>query len=317
MFASTAVDPAQTIDPEVARNGNIYNLWTLNMKNGELKQFTDSLGGNLNPIVLKDSKGTRVAFISYYKGQYGLHTMELTKPLKAAATADFGAPGPVIDFQAPLTHTLVAQNVRKKKAWEKLFMEGRPSVALGVTNNADFYGGTELAFSDVLGDRRVNVTIGAIMQYTTFAASYMDISKRFQWAVQGIYQKQFYYGNNPYYYDPLLNPVVSRDQAEATHAVAGGSAFGIYPLDAYRRLEVSAGLFHQSDSYNEQILTDVSNAYPGPAEPDVQRDADALQRVVHPGDDGLPRVRAAGGQHAARRVQNRPEDRLDAVAPDH
>jgi hypothetical protein len=265
VFASTALDPAQTVDPEVARNGNIYNLWTLNMKTGELKQFTDSLGGNVNPIVLKDSKGTKVAFISYYKGQYGLHTMELTKPLKAAATADFGAPGPVIDFQAPLTHTLVAQNVRKKKSWEKLFMEGRPSIAVGVTNNADFYGGTELSFSDVLGDRRVNLTIGAIMQYTTFAGSYMDISKRFQWAIQGIYQKQFFYGNNPYFYDPLLSPYVSRDMAEATRLVAGGSAFGIYPLDAYRRVEVTAGFFHQSDQYNDQTLTDAASLYPGQA----------------------------------------------------
>ncbi len=189
--------------------------------------------------------------------------MDLTKPLKAAATADFGAPGPVIDFQAPLTHTLVAQNVRKKKSWEKLFLEGRPSIAVGVTNNADFYGGTEIAFSDVLGDRRVNLTIGAIMEYTTFAGSYMDISKRFQWAVQGIYQKQFFYGNNPYYYDPLLNPLVSRDMAEATRMIAGGSAFGIYPLDAYRRLELTAGFFHQSDSYNDEVLTEVAGAYPG------------------------------------------------------
>jgi hypothetical protein len=263
VFSSTAIDPAQTIDPEVARNGNIYNLWTLNVKTGELKQFTDSLGGNVNPVMLKDAKGQKVAFISYYKGQYGLHTMELTKPLKSAATADFGAPGPVIDFQAPLTHTLVAQNVRKKKAWEKMFMEGRPSIALGVTNNADFFGGTELSFSDVLGDRRVDVTIGAIMQYTTFAASYMDISKRFQWAFQGMYQKLFYYGNNPYLYDPLLAPLVSRDQAQATRAIAGGSAFGIYPLDAYRRLEVSAGFFHQSDSYNDSTFGQVASLYPG------------------------------------------------------
>jgi hypothetical protein len=263
VFSSTAIDPAQTIDPEVARNGNIYNLWTLNLKSGELKQYTDTLGGNVNPIVLKDPKGQKVAFISYYKGQYGLHTMELTKPLKTAATADFGAPGPVIDFQAPLTHTLVGQNVRKKKSWEKLFLEGRPSIAAGVTNNGDVFGGTEISFSDVLGDRRVNLTIGAIMEYTTFAGSYMDISRRFQWAVQGIYQKQFFYGNNPYYYDPLLSPYVSRDMAEATRMVAGGSAFGIWPLDAYRRLEVSAGFFHQSDSYNDQTLSDAASLYPG------------------------------------------------------
>ncbi len=261
VFASTAIDPTQTVDPEVARNGNIYNLWTLNLKNGELKEYTDSLGGNVNPVLLKDSKGTKVAFITYYKGEYGLHTMELTKPLKTAATADFGAPGPVIDFQAPLTHTLVAQNVRKKKTWEKLFLESRPSITAGVTNSGDFFGGTQLSFSDVLGDHRFDLTIGAIMQYTTFAGSYMDVSHRFQWAVQGIYQKEFYYGNNPYYYDPSLTPYISRDLAQATRAIEGGSVFGIYPLDAYRRLEVSAGFFHQSDSYNN--AADYSYVYGG------------------------------------------------------
>ena len=45
VFPSTAVDPNEPLDPEVARNGNIYNIWTLNLKNGELKQYTDTLTG--------------------------------------------------------------------------------------------------------------------------------------------------------------------------------------------------------------------------------------------------------------------------------
>jgi hypothetical protein len=263
VFSSTATDPTQSIDAEVARNDNIYNVWTLNLKNGELEQYTDSLGGNLSPVILKDAVGTKVAFITYYKGQYGLHTMALTKPLRSAATADFGAPGPVIDFQAPLSHTLVAENIRKKKMFEKLFLDGRPSIAVGVTNNGDVFGGTQLSMSDVLGDHRVDFTIGAVMQYTTFAASYMDMSRRFQWAVQGVYQKLFYYGNNAYYYDPLLQPYLTRDMAEATRTVAGGSVFGIYPLDVYRRFEISAGFFHQSDSYNDQATADLAAYYPG------------------------------------------------------
>jgi len=263
VFASTALDPAQPVDPEVARNGNIYNLWTANLKTGEFKQYTDALGGNVSPVVLKDAKGTKVAFITYYKGAYGLHEMELTKPLKAAAAADFGAPGPIIDFQAPLSHTLVAENVRKKKTFEKMYLEGRPSVSLGVTNNGDFFGGTEIALTDVMGDHRFSFTAGAIMEYTTFAGTYMDMSKRFQWAVQGLYQKEFYYGNNPYYYDPLLQPLVSRSDAEATRSVKGGSVFGIYPLDAYRRLEVSAGFYNQTDSYNNSSLSSAASQYPG------------------------------------------------------
>ncbi|PYR69149.1 MAG: hypothetical protein DMF88_06975, partial [Acidobacteria bacterium] len=68
--------PNQPIDPDVARNGNIYNIWTLNLKNGELRQYTDAVGGNVSPIVLHqgDNK-SQIAFVSYYKGDYQLHTL--------------------------------------------------------------------------------------------------------------------------------------------------------------------------------------------------------------------------------------------------
>ena len=263
VFASTAVDPAQAIDPEVARNANIYNIWTLGLKTGELKQYTDSLGGNVAPIILRESKNVRVAFITYYKGNYGLHTIELSKPLKAVATADFGSPGPIIDFQAPLTHTLVSENVRAKKRFEKMYMEGRPSFTAGVTNSGDFFGGTEISLTDVLGDHRFDFTAGAVMQYTTFAGSYMNMSRRFQYALQGIYQKTFYYGNSAYYYDPLLQPYVSRKNAESTQAIMGGSAFGIYPLDPFRRVEVNGGLYYQSNGYNNDATAYYAGLYPG------------------------------------------------------
>ena len=54
VFASTAVSPTEPIDPEVAKNGNIFNIWTLTLKNGELKQYTDAVGGNLSPAVLAE-----------------------------------------------------------------------------------------------------------------------------------------------------------------------------------------------------------------------------------------------------------------------
>ena len=85
-------------------------------KNGELRQYTDALGGNWSPIVLNDGKTNRIAFVSYYKGEYGIHTLERKEPLHTAATADFGAPGPIIDFQAPLQHTLVAANAARRRA---------------------------------------------------------------------------------------------------------------------------------------------------------------------------------------------------------
>src|SRR5258705_1636498 len=52
VFSSTAIDPNQPVDPDVARNGNIYNILTLSLKNGELRQYTDPVAGNVRPVVL-------------------------------------------------------------------------------------------------------------------------------------------------------------------------------------------------------------------------------------------------------------------------
>ncbi len=76
VFSSTAIDPARPVTPEEARNGNIYNIWTLSLKTGELKQYTDTLTGNLSTVVIRDGNVSRVAFVTYFKGEYGLHTLD-------------------------------------------------------------------------------------------------------------------------------------------------------------------------------------------------------------------------------------------------
>ena len=127
VFPSTATDPAQPIDPDVARNGQIYNVWTLNLKNGELRQYTDAVSGNLYTTVFKDGTANpRIGIVTYYKGEYELHVLDNRDPIVTAASSDFGAPGPIIDFQAPLSHTIVADNKAKKGKFEKMFMDGRP-----------------------------------------------------------------------------------------------------------------------------------------------------------------------------------------------
>ena len=158
VFPSTAVDPNQPIDPEVARNGNIYNIWTLNLKNGELKQYTDTLTGNVSPIVLRDQKPPKIAFVTYYKGEYGIHTLPREEPLHTVAIVGLRVAGSDHRLQAAAqSHTLVQSNIHKKGTFEKLFLEGRPPVALGVTSGGDLFGGTEVTFSDVLGDKQFNM----------------------------------------------------------------------------------------------------------------------------------------------------------------
>ncbi len=262
VFSSTATDPAVPLEPAVARNGNIYNIWTLDLRTGELRQFTDVLGGNYSAVVLKEGQTSRIAFISYYKGESSIHVLDRKEPIHLVASADLGAPGPIIDFQAPLQHTLVVDNQRKKKTFEKMFLEGRPPVNVGVTSNGDVFGGSEISFGDVTGDKQFNVFIASISQYRTTAASYVNLSRRFQYALQGYSQTTFFYGNgSSVFYDPAFQEFIGRDAAQATRTVRGGSALGIYPLDRYRRVQFSGGFVQLREQYNDPGLGDLAAQY--------------------------------------------------------
>jgi len=262
VFSSTATDPTVPVEPEVAKNGNIYNIWTLDTNTGELRQYTDALGGNVSPVLLNEGTTNKIAFVTYYKGEYQIHTLERKEPLHTAATSDFGAPGPIIDFQAPLQHTLVKANERKKGTFEKMFLEGRPPINVGVTSNGDLFGGSQISFGDVLGDQQFNVFVASISQYRTISASYVNLSRRFQWALQGFSQTQFFYGQQGgYFYDPSLTPIVSRDLATATRTIRGGTAFGIYPIDRFHRVEISAGVVQLNEEYNDPTLQALATQY--------------------------------------------------------
>lgn len=263
VFPSTALDPRKPIAPELARDGNIYNVWTLDLSTNALRQYTDALTGNLSPIVLpalKEDEPKRIAFITYYKGEYGLHEVPLRDPKLEVASSDFGAPGPVIDFQPPMPHVLVPANQQPKGIFERMFLEGRPPVSVGVTSGGDLFGGTQVTFADVLGDQQFNFYAASISQYRTLALGYHNLSRRIQWGAQAYQQTLFYYGLQPgLLYDRRF--LLDRDDAIATRTMTGASLFAWYPLNRYRRLELSAGLFRYNEEFEDPGLQDASDAY--------------------------------------------------------
>jgi hypothetical protein len=263
VFASTAVDPNETVDPEVAKNGTIYNIWTLNLKSGDLSRYTDAVAGNHSPVALKGgAEGARIAFVSYYKGDYGVHILDRKEPIGKATTEDFGAPGPIVDFQAPLTHSLVSSNVKRKGKFDKLYLEGRPPVNVGLTSGGDVLGGTAIAFTDVLGDQQFSLFATSISQYRSFSGSYINLERRFQYAVQGFTTTQFFYGQlQNIFYDPSFSGLIDRDLAIATTTSRGATVFGIWPFNRYRRMELSAGVVNYREEFEDPGLQQYSQGF--------------------------------------------------------
>jgi hypothetical protein len=262
VFTSTAIDPGQDIAPEVARNANIPNVWTLDLNNGELRQLTDSATGIVSPVVLRQPDAQRIAFVTYYKGQNGVHAINGEKPVATVASADFGTEGPVFEFQAPLSHTLVPDNIRKKKWNEGLRMAGRPPVNLGVNSSGTIYGNTQITFTDVTGDQEISFYAQSVQQYRTTAFTYLNLSKRVQFALQGFSQDIFYYGAlEGALYDPTLAPYIDRDLAESVQRQQGGTAFIIYPFNRNNRVELFSGYMHMKESYINDTLQQLALQY--------------------------------------------------------
>jgi hypothetical protein len=261
VFTSTAIDPKSTMPQEVIKNANIPNVWSLNLKTGELRQWTDTVTGNVSPVVLRSGSTLRVAFISYYKGENGIHAISTEKPIATVASADFGEPAPIIDFTAPLSHTLLRDNIHKKGAFEKMSLAGRPPVSLGVTSGGNFYGNTQVTFTDVLGDKQISFFAQSVSQYRTTAFTYVNSERRLQYALQGFSQDQFYYGQAAYLVPPEYVGYLDRDLAEAVQSQRGGSAFAIWPFNRYRRAELYGGYVHMSEEYTNEGFNALVDQY--------------------------------------------------------
>jgi hypothetical protein len=145
--------------------------------------------------------------------------------------------------------------------FEKMNLAGRPPVGLGITSGGNVYGNTEVTFTDLLGDKQISFYAQSISQYRTIAVSYLNIENRLQYALQGFSMDFFYFGNNPYLYDPALAPFVDRDSAESVQSQRGATAFMIYPFTRLPGQSSSAGTCTCGESYTDPLLQELSQQY--------------------------------------------------------
>ncbi len=197
-----------------------------------------------------------------------------------------------------------------------MFLDGRPPVDLGVTSGGDFFGGTQISFTDVLGDQQFNLFAASVSQYRTMSLSYLNLERRMQWAVQGYSQTQFFYGQyEGLFYDPAFSrPDRSRSRRGDAHDARrhGVRDLPVQPLPPRRDVRRPGRLSRAVRRPGPRGLLAGVSAGELRAGALQQRHHGAARRHVHPGDDGLPRVRSARRQHDAGQLRGRAEDRRHA-----
>ena len=240
----------KTVYYSSTEDDEIYNLRGLDLRTGIVRQYTDTLGGNTAPVVVSIKGSDRLAFISYFKGEYRLQTIETTEPIKEVEQEVMVASDDnMLDFQPDLVHQVVAENKRRKKVFEKLFLEGRPPLNVGVTSGGDFFGGSQVALTDVLGDHNFQVTAISLREFRSYDGTYVNLSRRLHYGLS-------LFDNTQFFFSSFLVPqsAFSRDGAFATQRYTGALALAQYPLDKFRRLEVQGGLIHVNERYEDPLV---------------------------------------------------------------
>src|SRR4029077_18218622 len=174
---------------------DIYNVRSLDLRTGAVRQYTDALGGNTSPAPIHGGSQTRIGFISYFKGEYRLQSIELADPMKEVDQEVQVASEDLVDFQPDVTHQVVTENKRKKHTFEKLYLEGRPPLNVGVTSGGDFFGGSAVALTDVLGDQNFSFTALSVAQFRDYDATYINLAKRFHYGIEAFDLTSFFYAD--------------------------------------------------------------------------------------------------------------------------
>jgi WD40-like Beta Propeller Repeat len=222
------------------RNGGVYNIYSVDLANGEMNEYTNVVGGCFSPAILTARDGTeRLVFSAYYKRRFMLYVTDAKKPYRKLAELN-PAPSPagattIAPFQPSIEVSVDPEKVSRPS--RKLFLENAQILA-GVASDGQFLSNTILTFGDNLGDRRLQAVLWTVSGYTNGSISYADIGQRFQKGVTAYYNRSYYY--------VLANNGEVQTQSNFTYI--GGNLFGSYPFNRYYRLEGDVGFI--SREYN-------------------------------------------------------------------
>jgi len=216
----------------------IFNLWSLDTQTGELKRWTDLVGGAFAPAQLSSPEGqTAVAYVGYFRGTFRLYRTDLKTPLETIPAGEMAAALDATPFKPPLALT---SDAAEKHPYDKLrWNVDAPSIAVGVADDGTIFTDTTIIFSDLLGDHRVGVQATSVSTYANMEVMYLNLKRRLQWGAQVLDYRDYYVAQTTSG-DERIN-----QSSRTTAALAAAQ----YPLNRYYRFEGEAGYLERRLDY--------------------------------------------------------------------
>jgi hypothetical protein len=227
-----------------------FNIYSLNLENGELKRYTDVRTGNFFPSPLPNDSKT-IVFSSFHKGVFQLFKAELEGEVEK--TIPFSEPLEDVAyrrFEPIIALEINEEKIEPYKGMKKLYLAFRPPIEAIVSTDGSLYGGTALAFTDLLGDHTFYLSAYQVRSFRSYDFAYLNQKKRLQYMANAFLYTLFYYPSF-YYYNPDFYNYLTYSDAIATRTLSGVNLRAFYPFSKYFRTQASLSFTR----YEEEFLS--------------------------------------------------------------
>lgn len=225
-----------------------FNIYSLDLTNGEKRRYSDVWTGNFFPKPHpKDPK--KIIFAAFNKGAYQIFSAELEALVEdRVAFAELSEEEIPDRFAPVVAMDIDEEKIKPFKGLDKVYISGRPPIDVTVSSDGSIFGGSAVAFSDLLGDHSFYAMIFQTRGYRSYLFSYLNQKRRLQFMPTFFDYTFFYY--IPYaYFDPVLYNYLNYNDAIAYRKITSASISAYYPLDRYYRLEANFGFYRYEESF--------------------------------------------------------------------
>ena len=223
------------------RDGGIYNIYSINLENGETLLHTNVVAGAFSPTVFIGRDNTeKLVFSAYYKRRFTLYIADAKKSVQrlpdlAPAISPAG-PESETPFQPAIEVAIDPEKIRPRGS-RRLQLEDAQVVA-GVNTDQTFVSNTVLVFGDNLGDRRLIAVLQSLSSFTNFQFIYFNLRNRLQKGFALFDDRTYFLA-----FDQSQNQI---ERGRRAYRQTGGLLLANYPLSRYYRIDGQVGYISRS-----------------------------------------------------------------------